>query len=227
MVHVFLLPRKYGKPTVDLWARGCMWLEKIICGVNVEIRGLENIPEGGLLVASKHQSSWDTFGLIPEFPEPAYVYKRELGWIPVFGWYVIKWKMIPIDRRKGSKAIPEMIERARTAVNSGRQILIFPEGTRRPVGAEPAYKQGIVRLYSQLNVPVLPVALNTGIFWPRRSLIHYPGTHIVEFLPPIQPGLSNKEFLEVLVERIETATEKLRLEVANGENPPPTCGVVS
>ena len=227
IVHVYLLPRKYGKPTVDLWARGCMWLEKIICGVNVEIRGLENIPEGGLLVASKHQSSWDTFGLIPEFPDPAYVYKRELGWIPVFGWYVLKWKMIPIDRSKRSKAIPEMIERARAAVNSGRQILIFPEGTRRPVGAEPIYKQGIVRLYSKLNVPVLPVALNTGISWPRRSFLHYPGTHIVEFLPPIQPGLSNEEFLKVLVERIETATEKLRLEAANSENPPPTCEVVS
>ncbi len=226
-VHVFLLPRKYGKPTVDSWCRGNMWLEKFFCGVKVEFRGQENIPKGGLLIASKHQSSWDTFGLIPEFLDPAYIYKRELGWIPAFGWYVLKWKMIPIDRKKGSKAIPEMIERSRAAVNEGRQILIFPEGTRRPIGAKPAYKQGIARLYSQLNVPVLPVALNTGIFWPRRSLLHYPGTHVVEFLPPIQPGLSEQEFMDVLIERIETATEKLRLEVANGENPPPTCQVAA
>ena len=226
-VHVFILPRKYGKSTVDLWCRGCMWIEKFFCGVKVEFRGQENIPKGGLLVASKHQSSWDTFGLIPEFPDPSYIYKRELGWIPVFGWYVVKWKMVPIDRKKGSKAIPEMIERSRAVVEEGRQILIFPEGTRRPIGAKPAYKQGIVRLYKQLNVPVLPIALSTGICWPRRSFLHYPGTHIIEFLPPIQPGLSGEEFMKVLIERIETATEKLRLEVANGENPPPTCKVAA
>ena len=216
MPHVFLLSRKRGKSTVDFWCHGNMWLAKVICGIRVEYRGTENIPEGGCLVASKHQSTWDTFGLIPLFSDPAYILKQELMWLPLFGWYVAKWNMIPINRREGKKAIPKMIRRANDAIENGRNIILFPEGTRRPVGAEPAYRQGIVKLYSQLKTKVIPIALNSGQFWPRRSFKLYPGTLIVEILPAIEPGMEQQEFFEHLQEVIESTTARLQKESTVG-----------
>ena len=173
------------------------------------MRGREKIPHGALLVASKHQSAWDTFALLPLFSYPTYVLKRELTWIPFFGWCLMKTGMIPLDRGAGKEAMASLIARMRAALAHGRQVIVFPEGTRRPPDAAPDYKLGIVQLYSNCGVPCLPVALNSGMFWPRRNFLRYPGTIMVEFLPPIPAGLPRAAFFRRLQEDIETATKRL------------------
>ena len=140
------------------------------------MRGKEKLPEGACLVASKHQSAWETFALIPLFRDPALLMKRELFWIPFHGWFSKKFEMIPVDRDKGPAALRRMLREAKTRVEDGREIIIFPEGTRRAPGAPPDYKTGVVLLYEALGIPCVPVALNSGLFWPRRSLIRRPGT---------------------------------------------------
>ena len=191
------------------WARSNLWLLRVICGTKVEFRGLEKIPCGPLLVSSKHQSLWETFALLPLLSDPAYIMKRELMWIPFFGWYTWKAGMIAVDRGKGSQALAEMNASARQEAARGRQIIIFPEGTRRPPGAEPRYKYGIVHLYAELGIPCLPIALNSGLFWPRRSIRRYPGTIRVEVLDPIPPGLGKEAFFERLQREVEAATARL------------------
>ena len=152
---------------------------------------------GPLIVASKHQSAWETFALLPLFDNPPFILKRELQWIPFFGWLLVKGRMVPVDRGAGSQALVEMTERARIELARGRQLIIFPEGTRRPAGAEPRYKYGVAHLYAAAGVPCLPVALNSGVFWPRRrSLMLKPGTVVVEILDPITPGLDKDVFFK-------------------------------
>jgi 1-acyl-sn-glycerol-3-phosphate acyltransferase len=211
---LLLGPRKVLIRAVQAWARSNLWLLKVITGTHVEFRGREKIPPGALLVAAKHQSLWETFALVPVFDDPAFVLKRELLWLPLFGWLAWKAGMVPVNRGAGSSALAEMNRRAREETAKGRQLLIFPEGTRRPPGAEPAYKFGIAHLYANLDLPCLPVALNSGLFWPRRRFIRRPGTIVVEFLDPIPPGLPRKEFLAELQSRIETASNRL---VAEGQ----------
>ena len=206
---LLLFPRKVLLRAVQLWARSNLWLLRAIAGIDVEFRGRQNIPPGGLLVASKHQSLWETFALLTVFDDPAFVLKRELMWLPLFGWLALKAGMVPVRRGAGSSALAEMNERAREEARRGRQILIFPEGTRRAPGAEPAYKFGIAHLYASLDLPCLPVALNSGLFWPRRRFIRRPGTIVVEFLEPIPPGQPRKAFLDELQARIEAASDHL------------------
>jgi 1-acyl-sn-glycerol-3-phosphate acyltransferase len=189
-----------------------LWLLKTIVGTGLEVRGQEKLPEGPCLVASKHQSAWETFALIPLFRDPALLMKRELFWIPFHGWFSKKFEMIPVDREKGSAALRAMLRETKKRVADGREIIIFPEGTRRPAGAPPDYKTGVVLLYEALGIPCVPVALNSGLFWPRRSLLRRPGTIVVEFLDPIPPGLPKAEFLSRLTESIETATNRLLAE---------------
>ncbi|HSP25377.1 MAG TPA: lysophospholipid acyltransferase family protein [Saliniramus sp.] len=203
------MPRRVFVRVAREWAGSSLWLLRVIAGTRVEFRGLEKIPPGGLLVASKHQSLWETFALLRIFEDPAYVLKRELMWIPVFGWYAWKARSVPINRRGGSAALVTMNQRAREEVEAGRQIIIFPEGTRRPPGAEPAYKYGIAHLYDRLGVPCVPIALNSGKFWPRRRMIRHPGTIVVEILDPIAPGLPRDAFFIRLQETIEPASDTL------------------
>lgn len=212
IVPVFLLPRKALIRVAQAWARSSLYLMRVIAGTRVEIRGRDKIPAGGLLVAAKHQSLWETFALFTLFDDPLYVLKRELMWIPVFGWYVGKADMVPINRQGGSMALIEMNAKAKQAVERGRQILIFPEGTRRPAGAPPAYKYGVAHLYANLGVPCLPVALNSGLFWPRRQFIRRPGTIVVDILDPIPPGMPRDIFFRTLQEKIETASTRLHEE---------------
>ncbi len=214
LLPVFLLPRKMGWPIVPLWARVNLWLLRWIVGLKIEVRGRENLPEGGYIVASKHQSAWETFALIPEFPDPTYILKRELRYIPLFGWYTAKMKQIPVDRGKRAAALAKMSEHALEAVKEGRQILIFPEGTRTPSGAEPKYKYGVAHLYKSIGCPVIPVALNSGLFWPRRGFWRYPGTVTLEFLPPIEPGLQMEAFHKTLLRKVEEASDRLIEEAA-------------
>ncbi|WP_417667777.1 lysophospholipid acyltransferase family protein [Roseibium sp.] len=213
-----VLPRKWGWWVVPFWSRFNLVLLRLVVGLRVEVRGRENIPDGGYIVASKHQSAWETFALIREFPDPTYILKRELRWIPIFGWYTAKFRQIPINRGKRSAALVALLASAKEAIAENRQILIFPEGTRRPVGGEPKYKYGIAHLYRDLHCPVLPVALNAGVFWPRASWMVYPGKVIVEILPPIPPDIPADEFHRQLVDTIEGASVRL-CEEARQEKP--------
>src|SRR5205814_2228485 len=163
--------------------------------IEVEWRGLEKIPAGALIVAAKHQSIWETFALIPLFADPTFIVKRELMWIPVFGWCMRRADMISVDRGAGSQALFAMTERAKFEIGRGRQIIIFPEGTRRATGAAPAYKFGVAKLYAATGATCLPIALNSGLVWPRRSFLRYPGVVRVEILDPIPPGLPADAFV--------------------------------
>ncbi len=208
-VPTFILPHRIMVEIARSWGRTSVWLLRVICGVRLEMRGREKIPPGPLLVASKHLSAWDTFALLPMFPYPAYVLKRELTWIPFFGWCLLKTGMIPLDRSAGKESMAALIARVRAALKTGRQVIVFPEGTRRPVGAEPDYKLGIVQLYAGAEVPCLPMAHNSGQFWPRRHFLRPPGTIVVEFLDPIPPSLPRAAFFRRLQNDIETATNRL------------------
>ena len=205
-------PRRLAMAALAIHARFELWLLKLIVGTKLEVRGAEKLPKGSCLVASKHQSAWETFALIPLFRDPALLMKRELFWIPFHGWFSRKFEMIPVDRDKGPAALRRMLREARKRVADGREIIIFPEGTRRAPGAPPDYKTGVVLLYDAIDIPCVPVALNSGVFWPRRSLERRPGTIVVEFLDPIPPGLPKAEFLARLTEAIETASTRLLAE---------------
>jgi 1-acyl-sn-glycerol-3-phosphate acyltransferase len=205
----FLLPYRAIVAVAKAWGRYNLFLLRVICGLKADFRGLEKIPPGPLLVAAKHQSAWETFALLWLFDDPTFILKRELQWIPIFGWLTIKARMVPVNRAPRIANFNAMMQRARTELAAGRQLIIFPEGTRRPAGAEPSYKYGIARLYAEANVPVLPVALNSGLFWRRRSLLRPPGTVVVQVLDPIPPGLDEEEFMARLQNDIETATARL------------------
>ncbi len=218
---LLLAPRRWAMAALMLHARIELWLLKHVVGLDCELRGAEKLPRGPCLVAAKHQSAWETFALVPLFRDPVLLMKRELFWIPFHGWFSYKFGMIPVDRDKGLTALRRMLRAAKTRIAAGREIVIFPEGTRRAPGAPPDYKSGVVLLYEALGVPCMPVALNSGLFWRRRSLTLHPGTVVVEFLDPIPPGLPKAEFVERLKTSIETATNRL-LEEADGTtaNPP-------
>jgi len=201
------------------YARTSLWLLRVVCGTKVEWRGTESIPKGPCIVACKHQSLWETFSLYAVLDDPAYVLKRELMWLPLFGWYMWKAGLIPIDRSAGMAALARMTARTRQALTGAhpRQVVVFPEGTRRPPGAEPSYKPGIVYLYNKAGVPCVPLALNSGLFWPRRSLLRLPGTIVAEILDPIPPGLDRDAFFTRLQDAIETASARLIQESRSGD----------
>jgi 1-acyl-sn-glycerol-3-phosphate acyltransferase len=214
-------PRPWAMKGLEVHGRTCVWLLRLICGTKLEVRGHGNLPETGCLVISKHQSAWDTFGLISLFRDPAIVLKDELKWIPFYGWFCIKFEHILIKREKASAALKALIRDARQRISIGREVVIFPEGTRTIPGAPPDYKPGYVALYEALGVVTVPLALNSGLFWPRRSLWRYPGTIVVEFLPPLPPGLPRAEFRKKIETAIETASMRLIEEAARGPSPPP------
>jgi 1-acyl-sn-glycerol-3-phosphate acyltransferase len=205
----FFLPYTAILWVAKTWGRINLVLLRVVAGIRCEVRGLEKIPPGALIVAAKHQSAWETFALLPLFDNPLFIVKRELMWIPIFGWLMRKGRMVSVDRAAGARALRRLVEDARVELGRGRQLIIFPEGTRRPAGAEPRYKSGIALLYLEVGVPCLPVALNSGLFWPRRSIIRNPGTVVMEILDPIAPGLDRATFFELLKSKIETATARL------------------
>ncbi len=205
----FLLPRWGVLAVAKFWARSSIWLLRVVCGTKVEYRGVEKIPAGPLIVASKHQSMWETFALLQFFDQPLYILKRELLWIPFFGWYLWKAEMIGIDRTSGGRSLLEMARRAREGVKGGRQLIIFPEGTRTAVDAPPRYKNGVGLIYAGCDAPCIPVALNSGLFWPRRNFMRYPGTLVVEFLDPLPAGLPRDEFNTRISTTIEQASRRL------------------
>ena len=196
------------------WCWSNLWILRLITGVRTKVIGEENIPPGGCIIASKHQSDWDVFAVFPHTGRPAYIVKQELMNIPFFGWAAQSLDCIAVDRSKGAEAMIALKANARAAIERGCRIVIFPEGTRRPPLDAPAYKFGTARLYEALNVPVVPVALNSGLFWGRNSLVIWPGTAEARFLPAIPPGLSPDELQKRLISDIETASDELILSAA-------------
>ena len=203
------LPYAFLHGILRAYARSSLWLLRAVCGIGVEWRGRDKLPAGACIVACKHQSLWETFALFMLLDDPTFVLKRELMWIPLFGWLARKAGMIAIDRAGRTRALARMMARTREEIARGRQIVIFPEGTRRTPGAEPHYLPGVALLYGESALACVPIALNSGLFWPRRSLIRHPGTVLVEVLDPIPAGLDRRTFLRRLRSDVEEATARL------------------
>ncbi|MFO0388501.1 MAG: lysophospholipid acyltransferase family protein [Alphaproteobacteria bacterium] len=197
--------QKAGAP----WAYGVLFLARIICGIRYEVRGREYILDKPVIYASKHQSAWDTVIFLTLLPHPAYVLKRSLLRIPLWGWYLWRMKMIAIDRSGKASSLKQMVRDAKDTLANGRSIVIYPEGTRTRPGAEPLYHPGIIAMYNQLDVSVVPVALNSGLLWGRDAFIKRPGTITIEFLPAIPSGIDKKQFANTLQNTIESATSRL------------------
>ncbi|MEW6122229.1 MAG: 1-acyl-sn-glycerol-3-phosphate acyltransferase [Pseudomonadota bacterium] len=222
LIPFFFMPRRVLWKGVRTWLQACLLVARYVGGIRSEITGTQNIPKGPLLVAAKHQSAWETLALLLLFDDPTFILKRELTWIPIFGWYLWRAGMIPVDRGAGAVALKTMAERAATEVHKGRQILIFPEGTRRPAGAPPQYKFGVAHLYASLGVPCIPIGLNSGVFWPRRKPIR-PGVIRAEVLPPVPPKLPRGVFAARIEREIEASSNRLMAQgwAELGEDPPP------
>lgn len=195
-----------------LWAVVSLMLLQMIVGLSYEVRGRHNLPRGPVIVALKHQSAWDTVAVWILLKNPAIVLKQSLTRIPLFGWYMKRGGAIVIDRNAGAKALKPMVAAARSAVAEGRPIAIFPEGTRTPAGMRGAYQPGVAALYMKLGLPIVPVALNSGLFWSRRSFLKRSGKILVEFLPAIDPGLDRRHALAELERRIEHVSAVLASE---------------
>ena len=209
----FLAPRHMAWIVPKFWSNSSLWLLAKVAGTRSRIVGLENLPDGPFILAPKHQSFWDAIAFFPYLKDPLYILKRELLWIPFFGWYVMKMRMVPVNRGKRSIALKQVMARTREEMRSGRQLIIYPEGTRRAPGAEPSYKWGIVELYAELGMPVVPVAHQAGLFWPRRKFLRHPGTIDARFLKPIPAGLGKEEFLNRLMAETEAACDEMLVEI--------------
>lgn len=205
----FFLPERTCWWVVKSWGRSSLWLLRVIAGTRSVITGQENIPPGPILVASKHQSFWEVIALLPYVEKPTFILKKELMRIPVFGWYARRMGMIPVDRKRRGAVLPSLLSEVRAAIEDGRQIIIFPEGTRAAPGTPPNYRPGIHFLYDALSLTVVPVALNSGLFWPRQAVRRQPGTIRAEFLAPIGPGLTRAALLQEMGGRIEARSNAL------------------
>lgn len=220
-VWMLLGPRKLAIDALKLHGRICLWLLRIICGTRLEVRGRENLPAGACLVIAKHQSTWDTFALLTLFDDPAVVLKDELKWIPLYGWFCLKFEHILVKRDRAAVALKQMVTDAKARVAAGRQVVIFPEGTRQAPGAAPDFKSGYIALYDALDVPCVPIALNSGLYWPRRSFRRYPGTIVVDIRPAILPGQPRAQVRKRIEAEIEAASDRLLAEAATAAPAPP------
>jgi 1-acyl-sn-glycerol-3-phosphate acyltransferase len=212
VLPALVLPRLAMVRAAQAWSRAMFWGLRVIAGCDYEVRG--TIPKGPHLFAAKHMSMWDTLALYALIDDVCIVIKRELLKVPFYGWYIAKAGVIAVDRSAGASALRAMAAKAKAVFSTGRPIAIFPEGTRKKPGAAPDYKPGVAALYSQLDVPCVPVALNSGRYW--RGFTKRPGTIVIDFLPPIPAGLKRGEFMRRLEQDIETATEKLLSESRSG-----------
>lgn len=217
ILYLLLLPLPWRAlyAAVTWWAGTMMWTLRALVGLTWEMRGRERVPPGACIVAAKHQSAWDTVSLPLWFDYPAVVLKRELFQIPVWGWHARHCGMIAVDRSAGASALKRMVAASLDRAAQGRKIVIFPQGTRTAPGTKRAYLPGVAALYDRLDLPVVPVALNSGVFWGRRSFMKRPGRIVVEFLDPIPPGLKRSDFMAELERRIEEASDRLAQEAGN------------
>jgi 1-acyl-sn-glycerol-3-phosphate acyltransferase len=223
MLLLLPLPRRLTMRAIALYAQTVRFGLKHICGTEIEIRGRENLPAGPVIYAGKHHCMYDVFVPFLVTSDPAIVLKRELVFYPFLGWYALKANMIPIDRDGTTKTLKKMIAAAQQRVAQGRQIVIFPEGTRMPVGAPPDYKAAGVSAFNKaLGLPIVPVATNAGLCWPSRGVLRTPGRIVYAILPPIPAGLDRRTLMSRLENTLETATNDLIAEgrAAQGHTAP-------
>ena len=206
---ILLLPRSAVVAWARVWIAFALWWLRVTCRLGHRLVGLENLPAGPAIIACKHQSSWETLFFTLLFDDIAIVLKRELLFIPIVGWAMARAGNIAVSRGEGATALRGMVRQAKATAARGRSIVIFPEGTRVAPGDQKPYQVGVAALYRQLRLPVVPVALNSGVFWGRRKFVKRHGTITMEVLPPIAPGLGRDEFMETLRARIEPATDRL------------------
>jgi 1-acyl-sn-glycerol-3-phosphate acyltransferase len=207
-----LISRRAVLCVAHTWLRQMEWIERHIGGITYQVIGREYVPKGAAIIASKHQSAWETFKVHLLFGDPAVVLKKSLVFIPIWGWYLWRSGVVAIDRKRGHKALVDMMASAHKIMNEGRKIVIFPQGTRLAPGTWRPYKSGVAMLYEELKVPVVPMALNSGLLWPKDSFIKKSGRITVEFLPPIPPGLPRAEMMKKLEEALEKAADRLAKE---------------
>lgn len=200
---------RMGRFLPFFWTRGIVWLARVICGIRPQVSGQEYAERGAAIYAMKHQSAFETLYLWQILPAPVFVLKKELLVIPIFGQYLAGTPIIAIDRKAGAKAIASMVTQAQHHLAAGRQVVIFPEGTRSKPGEKKPYKGGIYALYKECGLPVIPVALNTGLCWPKHRFAKSAGTVTLQFLPPIAQGLEKEAFMQRLESEIEQASQRL------------------
>ncbi len=209
MLVLLPLPRQWMQAAVRLWT----WIMraglKLIVGLELEVRGRDNLPPGPVVIASNHQSAWDTFVFYLLLDDPNYVLKKELTWIPLWGWYARKCGAVVVDRAGGAAALKQMVRDVADRMAKGRQVIVFPEGTRTAPGTHRPYQPGIAAIYKQVAAPVVPVAVNSGLFWGRRAFVKQPGTVVLQFLPAMPKGLERDAFMDELHARIDTAADAL------------------
>jgi len=209
MIPLFIAPRHWTLRATSFWAVGVIALLRWICGVRVEVRGRQHLPAGAALIAAKHQCMFDTMGPLAVFSDACYVMKEELLRIPFYGWYSWKAGMIAVDRQGGAKALRKLRADAAARLEQDRQLVVFPEGTRTAPGARGDYKPGIAALYRDLGLACIPLATNSGTHWPAHGFIRRPGVIVYQFLEPIAPGLQRGQFMRLLEERLEAASQAL------------------
>lgn len=209
LLPFLILPRAAMQWGLKMWSGAMMWFLKVIVGLEYEVKGVENLPDRPCLLASKHQSAWETGIFYQVVADPSYILKKELLSIPFFGWYIARGGAIAIDRKAGASALKRMISGTRDRLARGQNVVIFPEGTRAVPGKPGTYHPGVAALYKGVDAPVVPVALNSGLFWQRRSFLKRPGRITIEFLPAIEAGLDRRVFMKELQTRLEAATNQL------------------
>ncbi|MCW5700296.1 MAG: 1-acyl-sn-glycerol-3-phosphate acyltransferase [Rhodospirillales bacterium] len=219
---VLIMPRRLAQATTRFWLHGLLQLGAWICGLKYRVVGRANLPSGAAIIAAKHQSAWDTFVFHQILDDPVFVMKRELFGIPLVGWYMRKVGSVGIDRSARIQALKTLAADAKNVLSEGRQVIVFPEGTRVAPGDHKPYKPGVAVLYERCSAPVVPVALNSGVFWGRRSFAKHPGMITLEILPPIEPGMKRHDFLETLKSRIEEASTRLRDEARSQRRQAPS-----
>lgn len=211
---LLLLPKKGVRLLSQVWIKGLLLFSRLICGIKSEVRGEEYIAATPAIYAAKHQSAWDIMIIVATLPRPVFVLKRELTWIPFFGWYLMKLGMVAIDRKQGARALKRMAKKARVHMREGSSLVIFPEGTRVAPGKTGKYQAGVGLLYNELKLPVVPVAIASGHCWGKNAFLKRPGRAIAKFLPPIAPGLPPRELIRQLQDAIEPESAKLLAEAA-------------
>ncbi len=212
-----LMKRRAVQGLARLWSRNSLWLLDKICGTKVEFRGLENLPAGACIIAAKHQSALETFALTTKMGDFTFVLKRELMAIPFFGWYLRGAEQIAVERARRGQALTDLTRQVREAIAEGRQVFIFPEGTRKAPSAPPDYKSGVAHLSVATGAVCVPVALNSGLFWPRAGIVRRPGRVVIEFLAPIEPDPDKQRFMRLLANHVEAATAKLIAEAIDAD----------
>ena len=208
-IPYLVLPSQYLKKPINTWISGIFFFLKHSCNITHEIQGIKNIPSKAVLVASKHQSAFETLALFYYLPNAIFIHKRQLFYIPIFGQYLKKTNMISINRKGGASTMRLMLKQAKVKSVQGYSVIIFPEGTRKKPGEEPDYKSGFIGVYNEMKTQILPVAVNSGKYWPKHSFVKKPGKIIIKFLPLISSNLSRKQVLSEVEKKIEEATSQI------------------